>query len=191
MSTNVSHMGVLLEQFRQANIQRNMEKILDIVIQIMNLYRQSDFLQNNANFKKMMFKKMAEFLESIKHTNAIQNEVKKAKYVTILETMIDTYYQGYKDAPFNQPLYMYLQSQYILPSQRYDPEYNNENWNTANFTEFILAKAPTQDIADKIRADIKRNIETRNGGKRKSKRKSRKSRKVRRYNKRTMKNRRC
>jgi len=173
MANNVSRMGALLEQFRQANIQRNMGKKLDIVIEIMNLYRQSDFLQLNPGFKKMMFKKMAEFLESIKQTNAIENQAKQDKYITILETLIDTYYQGYKGEPFNVPLYHYLQENLIVPSQRYDPYYNNENMNVINWSEFILPKAPTQNIADRIRADFPPINNGAEGGRRSSKRKTR------------------
>lgn len=171
MSNNDLRMGELLNQFNAANLQDDRQKLLNIILKIMKLFRESDSLQNDSNLKKYIFSKMNEYLIFVSRLNSLQSEERNNLNKIILETMIDTYYQGYTDAPFDEPLFLYLIRNYILPSRIYDPVHNSDNIQNINpeyLMDFTLHKAPTQNIADKIRQDIKRHTTSVTGGKKRN-----------------------
>jgi len=158
--SSVNQMSELVSQMTRAiRNPRNHEQMPAIVSQIINVYKDSDLLQDNKRFKTRFFNRLVMYMNDIKESNSIQEETKQQQLTNILEAICELYYQGYQGEPFDVPLYRFLYNNQVIWIYQFAPQNIRNIYSEVNTYDWTFDEAPNQTIADKINEDILRHID--------------------------------
>jgi len=158
--SSVNQMSELVSQMTRAiRNPRNHEQMPAIVSQIINVYKDSDLLQDNKRFKTRFFNRLVMYMNDIKESNSIQEETKQQQLTNILQAICELYYQGYQGEQFDVPLYRFLYNNQVIWIYQFAPQNIRNIYSEVNTYDWTFDEAPNQTIADKISEDILRHID--------------------------------